>query len=137
MVDQPGDDPDAGITQPLQPGVVPREIELVRAFGRDRLPQDRVAHGLDPERDHGVDIAEARGMAGVDDLAAIVIADAHHGALDPAPQFERRVPRAGDGHAAAATVPRGRFSRCASLSRCASSRRRKVASAWPTIWSIL
>src|SRR5438309_9436230 len=128
VMDEARDDLDAALAQMLEAFVVPREIELAWGFRRHRLPKNGIAHRLDPDLCHGVEIGKTRAMPGIDQLIAIAVADPHDRAFDAAPQLQQW---SGRGHSAATAVGCGR-----SLSLL-SSILRKVASACPTIWSIL
>src|SRR6188768_1271248 len=130
MMQQARDDPDAVLFKPLDPLFVPAEVELRGAFRSDRLPENGIANGLDPEVRHRVDISQARPMAGLDDLVAEVVANPNQRTFDAAPKLKRFC--LWHSYSAATAVS------CASSQRCRfSSMRRKVASACPTIWSML
>src|SRR6185503_10170042 len=132
MMEQAGDNPDPVLFQPAEALVVPGEIELTRTFGRNRFPQDGVAHSPDPELRHRVDIAQPGGVPGLDDLVAEFVTDANQRTFDSAPKLEGR-----SVHSAATAVHCGSPRPILRDWRSFSSMRRKVASACPTIWSIL
>ena len=89
MVDESANDLDAVLAETFQALVVPAEIHLTGSFRRHGFPQDRVADGLDAELRHRVDVLQTRGMASVDDLITVIVADPHHAAFDTAPQLKR------------------------------------------------
>ncbi len=128
MVHERGDHLDPALAEVFEPLVVPRKVELSRRLGRDRFPQDRIADRFDAETDHRVEVVEAGGVPGFDDLVTIFVADANDRTFDPAPQLQRW----SGGHYSAATAVG-----CGRSLVLFSSMRRKVASACPTIWSML
>ena len=109
----------------LEPLIVPGKIQFAWRLGGDMLPQDGITDGLDAELGQRVDVAQPRKMPRLAQLVAYLVADPDAGTFHSAPKFE-------PSHAAAAAG-----SSCDPCACRRSSIRRKVASAWPTIWSIL
>src|SRR5512133_2062414 len=89
-MEEAGDHLDPVLPQPVEPLVMPAEIELARNFRRDPLPQDRIADRLDAKLGHGVDVRETGGVARLDDLVPIYVTDAGYGAFHPTPKFQWR-----------------------------------------------
>jgi hypothetical protein len=89
VVDEPADDADAQVAQLAQPLVMPREVELGRVAGDHPFPHDRIAHRANAELGDRIEIRQAEGVTGLDQLVAVIVTDPHDRAFHPAPKLER------------------------------------------------
>jgi hypothetical protein len=90
VVQQPGDRGHAQVAQPAEPLVRPAPVGPVEAVGGDPLPEHGVADRADAQRRELVEVARAVLVAAEDRLVDVAVPDPGHGALETAPDLERR-----------------------------------------------
>ncbi len=85
VMEEAADHLDAALAKHGEPVVGPGEIELVRAFRSDRLPQDRESDRRQAEPGHQVDVRPPVAVTGLRCLVSIRVVEPDNGAFGASP----------------------------------------------------
>jgi hypothetical protein len=87
VVAKPRDSLDIEVLQSLQPVIVPGKIRAVRALGRNRLPEHRMAQGTNAKLGDAIKIIDTIAVTGFQALIAEVFTNSGECTFQPAPKL--------------------------------------------------